>query len=100
METTVPQTVLARLKTLTCVTKYQATARAKGGGKDQPVQKISMNVKILLFVKLIQYVKTQMDPILVTVMRDIHWLLENALVCFSNWSLHLNCLKSNYSLTV
>lgn len=95
METTVPQTVLARLKTLTCVTKYQATARAKGGGKDQPVQKISMNVKILLFVKLIQYVKTQMDPILVTVMRDIHWLLENALVCFSNWSLHLNCLKSN-----
>lgn len=91
METTVPQTVLARLKTPTYVTKSQANAHAKKGGWDRPVQKISMNVKILLFVKLIQYVKTQMDPILVTVMMDIHWLLENALVCFSYWSLHLNC---------
>lgn len=82
MEKTVPQFVLARLKTLTYVTKFQATAHAKMGGKDRPVQKISMNVKILLFVKLIQCVKTQMDPILVIVMRDIHWLQENALVCF------------------
>lgn len=70
------------------------------GGKDQPVQKILMNVKMLLFVKLTPYVKTQMDPILVTVMRDIHWLLENASVCVSNWSLHLDCLKSNKSSTV
>lgn len=79
MEKTVPQFVLARLKTLTYVTKFQATAHAKMGGKDRPVQEISMNVKILLFVKLIQCVKTQMDPILVIVMRDIHWRQENAL---------------------
>lgn len=65
------QTVLARMKTQTCVTKFRAAAHANQAGKEQTVLTISMNVTIQQFVKLTQIVKTQMGPFLVIVMKDI-----------------------------